>query len=111
MVKSATPAIVGEAGKEAVMPLERNTGWISQLAGQIMSNMSGYSIQMPQAVAAGGIPLTNGNSMSPSSNGRSMSVVITIAKLADSIVVKEKQDIEDIAEEIADKILEVAKNL
>ena len=109
VVKSATPAIVGEAGKEAVMPLERNTGWIGQLAGQIMSKMSGFSIQMPQAVAAGGIPITNGNS--PSSNGKTMSIVITIAKLADSIVVKEKQDIEDIAEEVADKILEVAKNL
>lgn len=30
-------AIIGEAGKEAVMPLENNTGWIDKLAGDIIS--------------------------------------------------------------------------
>ena len=34
---------VGEAGKEAVMPLERNTGWIDNLAGQLTSKMGGGS--------------------------------------------------------------------
>ncbi|MGG7199341.1 hypothetical protein ACQPUL_01165 [Clostridium butyricum] len=37
IVDSPTLAMVGEAGKEAVMPLENNTGWISDLAGQIAS--------------------------------------------------------------------------
>ncbi|WP_455804280.1 hypothetical protein [Clostridium butyricum] len=37
VVDSPTLAMVGEAGKEAVMPLENNTGWISDLAGQIAS--------------------------------------------------------------------------
>lgn len=37
IVDSATMFIAGEAGKEAVMPLENNTGWISQLAGKIGS--------------------------------------------------------------------------
>lgn len=32
IVNSATLAVVGEAGKEAVMPLENNTGWITELA-------------------------------------------------------------------------------
>jgi phage-related protein len=32
IVDKATLAMVGEAGKEAVMPLERNTQWIDQLA-------------------------------------------------------------------------------
>lgn len=32
IVDSATLAVVGEAGKEAVMPLENNTGWITELA-------------------------------------------------------------------------------
>ncbi len=37
IVDSPTLAMVGEAGKEAVMPLENNTGWINDLAGQIAS--------------------------------------------------------------------------
>lgn len=35
VVDSATMAIIGESGKEAVMPLENNTGWITNLAGQL----------------------------------------------------------------------------
>lgn len=35
VVDKATLAVVGEAGKEAVMPLENNTGWINELAGSI----------------------------------------------------------------------------
>lgn len=32
VVDSATLAIIGEAGKEAVVPLENNTGWVNQVA-------------------------------------------------------------------------------
>lgn len=39
IVDSATIAMVGEAGKEAVMPLENNTGWITDLAGKVASRM------------------------------------------------------------------------
>lgn len=35
VVDSATLAVVGEAGKEVVMPLENNTGWIGTLASKI----------------------------------------------------------------------------
>jgi len=31
---------VGEAGREAVVPLERNTGWIREIAGELASSMS-----------------------------------------------------------------------
>ena len=41
IVDSPTYAMIGEAGKEAVMPLERNTGWIDQLADKINSKGSG----------------------------------------------------------------------
>lgn len=41
IVDQPTLAMVGEAGTEAVMPLENNTGWISNLAGQIASQMGG----------------------------------------------------------------------
>lgn len=35
IIDSPTLAMVGEAGKEAVMPLENNTGWIDELASKI----------------------------------------------------------------------------
>lgn len=35
IIDQPTLAMVGERGKEAVMPLENNTGWITDLAGQI----------------------------------------------------------------------------
>lgn len=35
VVDNATMAIIGESGKEAVIPLENNTGWITNLAGQL----------------------------------------------------------------------------
>ena len=37
IVDKPTFAMIGEAGKEAVMPLERNTGWIDELATRIAS--------------------------------------------------------------------------
>lgn len=43
IVDQPTLAMVGEAGKEAVMPLENNTGWISNLAGQIAGQLGGTS--------------------------------------------------------------------
>lgn len=38
----ATLAQIGEAGREAVLPLENNTGWMSDLAEQIASRMPSY---------------------------------------------------------------------
>ncbi len=37
VVQAPTLAMIGEAGKEAVMPLENNTGWIKNLAHEIYS--------------------------------------------------------------------------
>lgn len=39
IIDSPTIAMVGEAGKEAVMPLENNTGWISDLASKLADRM------------------------------------------------------------------------
>ena len=39
IVDSPTLAMVGEAGKEAVMPLENNTGWITDLASKVADRM------------------------------------------------------------------------
>ena len=45
IVDGATPLIAGEAGKEAIVPLEHNTGWMDALANRlgetIMGAMSG----------------------------------------------------------------------
>ena len=41
IIDSPTVAVVGEAGKEAVMPLERNTGWIDQLASKLADKIGG----------------------------------------------------------------------
>ena len=53
VVKGATPMIVGEAGAEAIMPLERNTGWLSKMAAMIAQAMPAYIAQTP-AIASGG---------------------------------------------------------
>lgn len=42
IVDGATLAVVGEAGKEAIMPLERNTGWIKSLSRNISSDIGRY---------------------------------------------------------------------
>ena len=41
IIDKPTFAMVGEAGKEAVMPLERNTGWIDQLASKLGDKIGG----------------------------------------------------------------------
>lgn len=41
VVDRPTPALIGEAGREAVVPLENNTGWITELAEQLGNQTSG----------------------------------------------------------------------
>lgn len=43
VVDSATLAVVGERGKEAVMPLENNLEWLDKLAGMLSARMGGGS--------------------------------------------------------------------
>lgn len=45
VVDSPTLGVFGEDGKEAVMPLENNTGWISELASKIAVIMGGTTTQ------------------------------------------------------------------
>lgn len=47
VVRKATHAIIGEDGAEAVMPLEKNTGWIKQLAKEI-ANEQGNGVTVYQ---------------------------------------------------------------
>lgn len=41
IVDKPTLAMIGERGKEAIMPLENNTGWIDKLANKLGSKMQG----------------------------------------------------------------------
>lgn len=41
VVDKATPAIIGEDGAEAVVPLEKNTQWITKVAAQFEDKLSG----------------------------------------------------------------------
>lgn len=43
IVRSATVAMIGEAGKEAVLPLENNTEWMDKLADKIANRQTGPS--------------------------------------------------------------------
>ncbi len=55
IVEQPTLAMVGEAGKEAVMPLDRNTGWIDQLAAKIAEKggTGGGDIHITQPIYLG----------------------------------------------------------
>lgn len=44
VVDNPTLAMVGEAGKEAVMPLENNTSWINELANKIGGKLQSQSV-------------------------------------------------------------------
>ena len=53
IVNSPTVAMIGEAGKEAVMPLENNTGWIDQLAQKIGDKLGGATGNISLVVKLG----------------------------------------------------------
>jgi len=53
IVDSPTYAMIGEAGKEAVMPLERNTGWIDQLADKLAGKVGGNDAPIQLVVKIG----------------------------------------------------------
>ena len=48
VVRSATRAIIGEAGAEAVLPLERNTGWADILADKLSERMGAGGVVVNQ---------------------------------------------------------------
>ena len=41
IVSAPTLALVGEAGREAVLPLENNTGWMADMANMLVDTMGG----------------------------------------------------------------------
>ncbi|MCR0205659.1 hypothetical protein MKC66_13115 [[Clostridium] innocuum] len=138
VVDKATPAIFGEAGREAVVPLEHNTGWMDPVINKITRNVQGASgvTQILQSDASvpylksmlQGInllvsklsqsepmPVVSGNPPAgkdrPTSTGSGKTITIKIEKLADKIVVKEEGDIDEIGDKVVKKILEAMENV
>lgn len=54
VIDKATLAMLGEHGKEAVLPLERNTGWIKDLARALTASMGGFTQPAYAAAPAAG---------------------------------------------------------
>lgn len=52
VVRQATNAIIGENGAEAVIPLEKNTGWIDLLAQKLGGKMRGVTVNQTNNYAA-----------------------------------------------------------
>ncbi len=50
VVNSATIAMIGEAGKEAVVPLENNTGWMEKI-GNVIGRIVSTNLSMQLATA------------------------------------------------------------
>lgn len=50
IVDRATPAVIGEAGREAVIPLENNTSWMDSFANKLSQRMGGTAQGVPQTV-------------------------------------------------------------
>ena len=47
VVSEATTAVIGERGKEAVVPLERNTGWMDKVADKVSTKVTGGGGNQP----------------------------------------------------------------
>lgn len=127
IVDKPTQAIVGEAGKEAVMPLENNTGWIGKLAGNISgmlntgitsTNGNGLSTfmrylndglnQIQMAFKYQSMPLAYaGNNASIGKENKDKQ---TIVHMENTIYVDKDVDIDEVGEEIVKKIKKAVEN-
>lgn len=58
VVSSATALIAGEAGKEAIVPLENNTGWLEMVASRLAESINGIFANYGSAEGYGDYELT-----------------------------------------------------
>lgn len=125
IVDKPTPAIFGEAGKEAVVPLERNTGWMSPVVDKILSGFksapsptAGGSdlITAMQGIRSGifdlvslfkGMPMPAPEPSKKDGNGdKNIEVNVHV----ENMTVRDDDDIEKIGETIVKKLKEVTDN-
>lgn len=95
VVNSATPAIFGEAGKEAVVPLERNTGWMDPVAHRMLGILGN---------------LSNGGQPVPAYAGGGDVYNLNVYIQGDSIDPDDTDKLNKAGEYIAKKIMEALKN-
>ena len=56
IVDGATPFIAGEQGKEAIVPLERNTEWVGMVGAEIANIISQPITDLTQAIGSMQVP-------------------------------------------------------
>ena len=114
---------VGENGKEAVMPLENNLGWIDSLASMISNKMGSSSDATPQTVVVTPVAtpnnvsssnnitksVTNNNTSNVTNNSDNGSVDNSVHFEAGSIVIQAKEFSNAEAEKFAKLIMEKIK--
>ena len=90
-VKGGTPFIAGEAGAEAVIPLENNNQWIYKFAHAFADGLSTFY---------------DGDNFTQTPNKGAGGKVVNINLYLDNINVKNDDDIEDVANKVSERIAE-----
>ena len=90
-VEGGTPFIAGEAGAEAVIPLENNNQWIYKFAHAFADGLNSFY---------------DGNNLVQSQNKGAGSKIININLYLDNVNVKKDDDIEDVANKVSERIAE-----
>jgi phage-related protein len=91
IVDSGTPFIAGEAGAEAVIPLENNNQWIYKFAHAFADGLSAFY---------------DGDNFTQTPNKGAGGKIININLYLDNVNVKNDDDIEDVANKVSERIAE-----
>ena len=90
-VEGGTPFIAGEAGAEAVIPLENNNQWIYKFAHAFADGLNSFY---------------DGDNLVQSQNKGAGGKIININLYLDNVNVKNDDDIEDVANKVSERIAE-----
>ena len=90
-VEGGTPFIAGEAGAEAVIPLENNNQWIYKFAHAFADGLSTFY---------------DGDNFTQTPNKGAGGKVVNINLYLDNVNVKNDDDIEDVANKVSERIAE-----
>ena len=91
VVEGGTPFIAGEAGAEAVIPLENNNQWIYKFAHAFADGLNSFY---------------GGDNLVQSQNKEAGGKVVNINLYLDNVNVKNDDDIEDVANKVSERIAE-----
>lgn len=91
IVDSGTPFIAGEAGAEAVIPLENNNQWVYKFAHAFADGLSSFY---------------DGDNFTQTPNKGAGGKIVNINLYLDNVNVKNGDDIEDVANKVSERIAE-----